>query len=77
MLPILVHVHLSALFLARRVVERATRSRRDESGQTSAEYALVLLGAGLVAALVLAWARSTGKVGDLLDEMVDKVLDAA
>ncbi len=77
MLPILIHVHLSTLFLAQRVTERARSARRDESGQTSAEYALVLLGAGLVAALVLAWARSTGKVGDLLDEMVDKVLDAA
>ena len=54
----------------------AVRSRLPrEEGQTSAEYALVLLGAGAIAFLVLTWAQDTGKVGDLLDAMFDKVLD--
>lgn len=54
------------------------RSRlRGEDGQTSAEYALVLLGAGAIAFLVFTWAQDTGKVGDLLDVMFDKVIDIA
>ena len=48
-----------------------------EEGQTSAEYALVLLGAGAIAFLVFTWAQDTGKVGDLLDAMFDKVIDVA
>ena len=50
-------------------------SRRDERGQASAEYALVLLGAAAVALLVTAWATKTGKVGKLLDAVLDAVLD--
>lgn len=62
---------------------RATSSRRrrvgdellgDESGQTSAEYALVLLGAATVALLVALWARETDKLGDLLDAIFDTVV---
>lgn len=41
--------------------------RGDESGQTSAEYALVLLGAGAVAVLIVAWATKTNRIGKLLD----------
>lgn len=50
---------------------------RREEGQTSAEYALVLLGAGAIAFLVFTWAGDTGKVGELLDVMFDKVIDIA
>jgi Flp pilus assembly pilin Flp len=49
--------------------------RREERGQASAEYALVLLGAAAVALLVTAWATKTGKVGKLLDTVLDKLLD--
>jgi Flp pilus assembly pilin Flp len=38
-----------------------------ERGQTTAEYALVLLGVGAVAMLVVAWASKTNKIGQLLD----------
>ena len=56
----------------------ALRARlADERGQTSAEYALVLLGAAMVAMLVVAWARSTGKVGDLLDGILEDIIDTA
>ena len=48
--------------------------RRDERGQATAEYALVLLGAAAVALLVIAWATKTGKVGKLLDGVVDKLM---
>ena len=46
----------------------------DESGQASAEYALVLLGAAAVAVLVITWATGTDRIGDLLDAVVDSVL---
>ena len=51
------------------------RLRADERGQTSAEYALVLLGAASIALLVAMWAKDTNKVGDLLDAIFDNVVD--
>ncbi len=48
-----------------------------QRGQTTAEYALVLLGAAAVALLVVLWAKNTGKVGDLLDEVLDDIVDTA
>ena len=48
----------------------------DESGQATTEYALVLLGAALVALLVVGWATSgggAGKVGQLFDQVIDSV----
>ena len=51
------------------------RLRHDQAGQTSAEYALVLLGAATVALLVGVWAQQTGKVGELLDAMFDRITD--
>lgn len=46
---------------------------RDERGQTSAEYALVLLGAASIALLVTLWAKDTNKVGKLLDSVLDSI----
>jgi Flp pilus assembly pilin Flp len=46
------------------------RKRRDEAGQASVEYALVLLGAALVASLLIAWASKT----NLLDQLFDHVM---
>jgi len=45
-------------------------------GQATTEYALVLLGAALVALLVIGWATSgggAGKIGHLFDAVVDAV----
>ena len=67
---------LPILFTVRSLVRRRLRSG-GEAGQTSAEYALVLLGAAMVAMLVVAWARSTGKVGDLLDGIIEDIIDTA
>jgi Flp pilus assembly pilin Flp len=53
------------------------RARRDQGGQASAEYALVLLGAAAVALLVVSWATKTDKVGKLLDGVLDKLLGHA
>ena len=65
MLPILVRIHLAVLALPDRL--------NREEGQTSAEYALVVLGAALIAVLVGAWAQHTGKVTDLLDHLFDVI----
>ena len=52
----------------------APRPELIESGQTTAEYALVILGAAAVALLVLAWATQTSGVARLLDAVVDNVI---
>lgn len=45
----------------------------SDRGQTTAEYALVILGAAAIALLVLAWAAQTGKVSTLLNKIIDSV----
>jgi Protein of unknown function (DUF4244) len=47
----------------------------SEHGQATAEYALVLLGAAAVAFVLIAWATGSGKVTELLDGVIDKLLD--
>ena len=66
MLPILVRLHVLFLSLHDRV--------RDDDGQTTAEYALVLLGAASVALLLAMWAKQSGKLGDLLDSIFDSLV---
>ncbi|MCH7789387.1 MAG: DUF4244 domain-containing protein [Acidobacteria bacterium] len=46
----------------------------DDSGQSTAEYALLLLGAAALALLVLAWATKTGKVTTMLNRVFDSVI---
>ena len=59
------------------VARWTARLLRDQRGQASAEYALVLLGAAAVALLVVGWATRTNKVGKLLDGVLDKLLGNA
>lgn len=50
----------------------------EEDGQATTEYALVLLGAALVALLVVGWATTgggAGKIGRLFDRVIDAVID--
>jgi Flp pilus assembly pilin Flp len=54
---------------------RITRTR-DERGQASAEYALVLLGAAAIALLVVAWATKSDMVGQLMDGVMKHILDS-
>ena len=49
-------------------------SRRADAGQTTAEYALVLLAAAAVALLVLAWATRSGKIGQLFNAVMDSII---
>jgi Flp pilus assembly pilin Flp len=49
----------------------------DETGQATTEYALVLLGAALVALMLVTWATTgggAGKIGHLFDRVIDAVL---
>jgi Flp pilus assembly pilin Flp len=66
MLHLMVRLHLAALSIADRT--------RDDDGQTTAEYALVLLGAAAVALLIAMWAKQGGKVGKLLDTIFDSLI---
>ena len=47
--------------------------RCGDRGQTTAEYALVIVGAAAVALLLLTWATGSGKITSLLDKVVDTV----
>lgn len=56
------------------LVRSAADRRRRERGQTTAEYALVLLGAAGVALLLLGWATQSGAIGQLFDAVMDGVI---
>jgi Flp pilus assembly pilin Flp len=73
MLAVYVHVHAAVLALASDLTARAARRGTDERGQTTAEYALVLLGAAAVALLIVAWATQTDLIGKLFDTVVKAV----
>lgn len=45
----------------------------SERGQTTAEYALVLVGAATIATLIIAWASSTSRISGLLDTVLRSV----
>ena len=49
----------------------------DEHGQSTTEYALVILGAAVIGLLVLAWATSgggAGQIGRLFNSVMDSVI---
>lgn len=49
----------------------------EDTGQATTEYALVLLGAALIALLVIGWATTGGgsdKIGQLFDTVIDSVI---
>lgn len=58
------------------LVTTSHRHHREsaESGQTTAEYALVLLGAAAIALLVLGWATKTNRIGKLFDFVLDQIV---
>ncbi|MBA3267133.1 MAG: DUF4244 domain-containing protein [Acidimicrobiia bacterium] len=78
MLTVYVHIHTIVLALAQSRAAALSdaptgRLRRDERGQTSAEYALVLLGAAAVALLIVAWATKTDLVGKLFTSVLNAI----
>jgi hypothetical protein len=50
------------------------RTDRAESGQSTAEYALVMISAAAIAGLVLTWATHTNLIGGLFDTVVHSLL---
>ncbi len=50
---------------------------RTDRGQTTAEYALVILGAAAIAVLILSWATDTNVIGKLFDFVIGKVIGRA
>jgi Protein of unknown function (DUF4244) len=44
------------------------------SGQTTAEYALVMLGAAALATLLISWATGSHAISKLFDTVISKVL---
>jgi hypothetical protein len=50
------------------------RTAAHEAGQTTAEYALVILGAAAIGTLVLTWATKSHVIGKLFDMVVSKIL---
>ena len=55
-------------------VSMFSRSERAESGQTTAEYALVMLAAAAVAGLVLGWATKSHAISRLFDTVIGKLV---
>lgn len=55
----------------------ALAAKRDESGQATAEYALVLLGAAAIAVFVIGWVARTGLIDQLLDTVFTSLIKKA
>jgi hypothetical protein len=74
----MIHLWFVILGHARRIGQQfVTPLPRHDRGQATTEYALVMLGAALVALLVVAWATAgggAGKIGQLFDRVLDAVL---
>ena len=47
---------------------------RSDRGQSTAEYALVILAAAAIALVLLAWARSSGKLPAFFDSIIDRIV---
>ena len=55
----------------------AQRPLDRDRGQATTEYALVMLGAAVIALLVITWATAgggAGKIGGLFDQVIDAVI---
>jgi Flp pilus assembly pilin Flp len=63
----------------RRIQEWAARIHpvlAGEKGQTTAEYALVILAAAAVALVLIAWAQSSGKLPAFFDKVIDDLTNS-
>ena len=69
-------VHVTPVTSHRRTQRLAPAQDADESGQTTAEYALLTGAIALLVAAVTAWATSTGKIGRLLDAVFNYLTKA-
>ena len=63
-------------FAARVIAAGPSGFARDD-GQTTAEYALVILAAAAVAVVLIAWAKSSGKLPAFFDKIIDDITASA
>ena len=68
-------LHAQCLLACHRLSDGDARGgrRAGDRGQTTAEYALVIVGAAAVALLLLTWATGSGRIASLLNKVVDTV----
>jgi len=64
------------LALLRLYATAQTFGWRSESGQTVAEYAVVLLVAAAIAVGFLIWARQSGKLNTFFDSIFNKLVNS-
>ncbi len=50
---------------------------QSEGGQSTVEYALLLLGAAAIALVLVAWVTKTDLIGRLFDSVVGRILNQA
>ncbi|MDW3177287.1 MAG: hypothetical protein R8J94_07885 [Acidimicrobiia bacterium] len=69
-------MYINALITLHRVASSmfSGLKSRGERGQSTAEYALLLLGVATIALIVVTWASSTGKIAELFDAVVDSII---
>jgi hypothetical protein len=75
------HIYVYFIHLLHRVRSVYTKqSELHDAGQATTEYALVLLGAAIIALLVVAWATDgggAGRIGELFDSVIGNILGRA
>ena len=64
---------MSARFLLR-MRARWSALVSSEAGQSTAEYALVILGACAIATLLITWATGSHAISGLFDSVIEKIL---
>ena len=75
------HIYVYFMHVLRRVRSLHTKQNKvHDAGQATTEYALVLLGAAIIALLVVAWATDgggAGRIGELFDSVIGNILGRA
>jgi hypothetical protein len=75
------HIYAYFMHVLHRVRSVYTKqSELHDAGQATTEYALVLLGAAIIALLVVAWATDgggAGRIGELFDSVIGNILGRA
>jgi hypothetical protein len=66
-------VYLHARLSTSRVLRDGRQRLVGDAGQTTAEYALVLIGAAALAVLLIGWASKTDAIGKLFDQVMKRL----
>ncbi len=65
---------LRRFFTALCAIAGGVKDTVSEAGQTTAEYALVILGAAAIGTLVITWATESHAIGNLFSKVIGKIL---